>query len=99
MRQRRGISKRSGAEAGRSVFDRQTGSGAVFYPGGNDRTAAHSPQEIALEIWNDIMGGTFGGRVNMNLREDKHWSYGARTAFQFARGDSTWVTQSAGADG
>ena len=39
------------------------------------------------------MGGTFGGRVNMNLREDKHWSYGARTVFQFARGDSAWMTQ------
>src|SRR5260370_20954771 len=29
----------------------------------------------------------------MNLREDKHWSYGAGTAFQFARGDSAWVTR------
>src|SRR5260370_27496839 len=47
----------------------------------------------ALGIWNDVLGGTLGGRVNMNLREDKHWSYGARTTFQFARGDSAWVTQ------
>ena len=53
----------------------------------------NSPQEIALGIWNDILGGTFGGRVNMNLREEKHWSYGARTGFQFARGNSAWVTQ------
>jgi zinc protease len=53
----------------------------------------NSPQEIALGIWNDIMGGTFGGRLNMNLREDKHWSYGARTVFQFARGDSAWVAR------
>jgi zinc protease len=28
---------------------------------------------------NDILGNDFGGRVNMNLREDKHWSYGAYT--------------------
>jgi zinc protease len=51
----------------------------------------NNPQEIPLGVWNDILGGTFGGRVNMNLREDKHWSYGARTGFQFARGDSAWV--------
>jgi zinc protease len=33
--------------------------------------------EVALETTNNIFGGTFGGRLNMNLREDKHWSYGA----------------------
>src|SRR5260370_22672114 len=59
----------------------------------------NSPQEIALGIWNDILGGTFGGRVNMNLREDKHWSYGARTAFQFARGQSAWVNERPGRTG
>jgi zinc protease len=26
---------------------------------------------------NDVLGGTFSSRLNMNLREDKHWSYGA----------------------
>jgi zinc protease len=36
-------------------------------------------QEIALETLNDIWGGTFGSRLNMNLREDKHWSYGAQS--------------------
>jgi len=33
--------------------------------------------EVALETMNNIFGGTFGARLNMNLREDKHWSYGA----------------------
>jgi zinc protease len=28
---------------------------------------------------NDILGGAFTSRVNMNLREDKGWSYGADT--------------------
>jgi zinc protease len=36
-------------------------------------------QEVALGTANDIFGGTFGSRLNMNLREDKHWSYGARS--------------------
>jgi len=35
---------------------------------------------------NQILGGTFTSRMNMNLREDKHWSYGARTIIQSARG-------------
>jgi zinc protease len=33
--------------------------------------------EIAIETMNNIFGGTFGARLNMNLREEKHWSYGA----------------------
>lgn len=35
--------------------------------------------ELAIEAMNDILGGNFTSRINMNLREDKAWSYGART--------------------
>lgn len=31
----------------------------------------------ALNAMNNILGGDFVSRLNMNLREDKHWSYGA----------------------
>ena len=31
----------------------------------------------ALTALNNIVGGDFISRLNMNLREDKHWSYGA----------------------
>ncbi len=34
---------------------------------------------------NNIFGGTFGGRLNMNLREEKHWSYGAASILYGAR--------------
>ena len=34
--------------------------------------------EVALEQMMSILGGDFTSRINMNLREDKHWSYGAR---------------------
>jgi len=44
-----------------------------------------NPQEIAIEAMNDSLGGTFGARLNMNLREDKHWSYGVRTVLRDAR--------------
>ncbi len=32
-------------------------------------------------LMNYAFGGTFNSRVNMNLREDKGWTYGARSAF------------------
>ncbi len=35
--------------------------------------------DIAVEAMNDILGGSFVSRINMNLREDKGWSYGADT--------------------
>ncbi|HET6342983.1 MAG TPA: pitrilysin family protein [Gemmatimonadota bacterium] len=45
-----------------------------------------NPDEIAFETMNLILGGSFTSRINMNLREDKHWSYGARTAVIDAAG-------------
>ena len=35
---------------------------------------------------NSVLGGNFTSRINMNLREDKHWSYGARSMLMDARG-------------
>ena len=46
----------------------------------------NSPQEVATDVMNDLVGGTFSSRLNMNLREDKHWSYGAFSFFIEAKG-------------
>lgn len=46
---------------------------------------------IAIEAMNEVIGGNFNARVNMNLREDKHWAYGAYTFFQSARGQRPWL--------
>ena len=35
--------------------------------------------ELAVESMNEVIGGSFTSRINMNLREDKGWAYGART--------------------
>ncbi|WHI51530.1 pitrilysin family protein [Microbulbifer sp. MLAF003] len=40
----------------------------------------------ALHVMNDIFGGTFTARLNMNLREDKHWAYGAYSFMTGAKG-------------
>jgi zinc protease len=50
-----------------------------------------NPDEIALETMNTILGGAFTSRLNMNLREDKHWSYGVRSTLVPARGPSPFI--------
>jgi zinc protease len=50
-----------------------------------------NPNEIAIETMNTILGGTFTSRVNMNLREDKHWAYGAFTFLWPARGQRPFI--------
>jgi zinc protease len=50
-----------------------------------------NPDELAFQTFNDIFGGAFTSRVNMNLREDKHWSYGAGSFAEDARGQRMWL--------
>jgi zinc protease len=52
----------------------------------------NAQSEIALETMNNIFGGTFGARLNMNLREDKHWSYGAGSVLYGARAQRPLLT-------
>ena len=40
----------------------------------------NNPDELAIDATNAILGGDFTARINMNLREDKHWTYGARSS-------------------
>jgi predicted Zn-dependent peptidase len=50
------------------------------------------PAAIDFEIANGVLGGTFSSRINMNLREDKHWSYGAFSSVGDALGQRVWAT-------
>ena len=63
--------------------------GAQLGPSRND------PDAVALQLVNDIFGGKFSSRINMNLREDKHWSYGAFSVLPAARGQRPYVSISA----
>jgi len=38
-----------------------------------------------------VLGGTFTSRINMNLRETKHWSYGARSALPDTLAQRPWL--------
>jgi zinc protease len=35
--------------------------------------------ELPLQLMNEVLGASFNSRINMNLREDKGWAYGANT--------------------
>jgi zinc protease len=58
---------------------------------GNVAPPKANPKEVSIEAMNSVLGGDFSSRVNMNLREDKHWSYGAFTFFRDARGQRPFV--------
>ena len=47
----------------------------------------------ALLVLNLVLGGQFVSRINMNLREEKGYTYGARTAFDFRLGPGPFVLQ------
>ncbi|UCC73350.1 MAG: insulinase family protein [Gemmatimonadota bacterium] len=61
---------------------------AVPWPGpqseirvGGIGIARLDPDYYAALIMNAILGGLFSSRINMNLREDKGWTYGASSRF------------------
>jgi predicted Zn-dependent peptidase len=50
-----------------------------------------NPNEIAIQVLNNILGGDFTSRINLNLREDKHWTYGAGSFLWDARGQRPFI--------
>jgi zinc protease len=52
----------------------------------------NNPDQIPLDLVNDIFGGNFSSRINMNLREDKHWSYGVGSRLIPARNERPFVS-------
>ncbi len=50
-----------------------------------------SDETLPFEVMNDVFGGKFSARLNMNLREDKHWAYGAYSFAIGARGQRPWI--------
>jgi zinc protease len=54
--------------------------------------AAAQPAQVAF---NTALGGAFTSRINMNLREDKHWSYGAGAGVRTANGPRLFAATAA----
>jgi zinc protease len=58
---------------------------------GHIAVSRNSPDYHALVTLNMVLGGQFVSRINLNLRERKGYTYGARTAFEFRRGPGPFV--------
>jgi zinc protease len=71
------------------------GSGQSVIFGAQLAPAQNDPDAIALQLVNGIFGGKFSSRINMNLREDKHWSYGVRAVLPAARSQRPYISISA----
>src|SRR3546814_7477385 len=46
---------------------------------------------VLLDMANEVIGGSITARLNMNLREDKHWSYGSRSMLAAAERQRPWL--------
>ena len=46
----------------------------------------NSDDDILIDYMNYAIAGSFTSRLNMNLREDKSWSYGVRTSTGYSQG-------------
>ena len=53
--------------------------------------SSKDPASTAFDMANMVLGGDFTARLNMNLREEKHWSYGARSGAAGAVGQRLWT--------
>ena len=50
-----------------------------------------APNNLNIETMNDAFGGLFSARLNMNLREDKHWAYGSYSFMSNAKGQRPYM--------
>ena len=50
---------------------------------------------IDFDFANGVLGGQFSSRLNMNLREDKHWAYGSYSGARNTLGQRPWWASAA----
>lgn len=62
--------------------------------GGQVVPPRNDPSELDLEAFHLALGGTFTSRLNMNLREDKGWTYGASSLLWGARAERPFLLYS-----
>ena len=80
----------AGAAPGVYLIDRP-GAQQSLIVAGHLAPPKSDPREVAFDAFNQLLGGGFSGRINMNLREDKHWSYGAYSLLFDARGERPFL--------
>jgi zinc protease len=82
----------AGPEARLAVIDRP-GAAQSELRIGHACAARSTPDYHTLLMLNTILGGEFVSRLNLNLREQKGYTYGVRTGFNLRRGIGPFVMQ------
>ena len=72
------------------LVDRPGSEQSILFAG-NVAPPYGTPDNIAIQTMNTVLGGDFTARINMNLREDKHWAYGAYSFVVSARGQRPFI--------
>ncbi len=67
------------ASGGRIILVDRPGSPQSLIRGGVVLPVKGTDDPIALRAANDILGGLFSSRLNMDIRENKSWAYGVRS--------------------
>ncbi len=80
------ITEVEGPRSNRLILIDKPGSPQSIILGGRLAPPSSAPNDPAITVMNDILGGQFTSRINMNLREDKSWAYGAYTTLFGAKG-------------
>ncbi|MBA2339981.1 MAG: insulinase family protein [Pyrinomonadaceae bacterium] len=80
----------SAQQRGLYLIDRPGAAQSVIVTG-RVAVARSTPDYFPLLLLNTILGGQFTSRINLNLREDKGYTYGARTAFSFRRAEGPFI--------
>jgi zinc protease len=82
--------------AGRSVtvIDKPGATQSQVWVVGELFPAAH-PDRIPMMVLNNVLGGMFGSRLNLNLRETKGYSYGVRSTLRL-ESDRGWLAAAGG---
>ncbi len=62
---------------------------------GHVAVSRDTPDYFPLLVLNMALGGQFTSRINLNLREDKGYTYGVRSAFDFRRRPGPFLVQTA----
>src|SRR5207248_631766 len=57
---------------------------------GRAAMARGDADEGAMIVFNGVMGGTFSSRLNLKLREEKQWTYGASSGVDMRLGKGPW---------
>lgn len=77
----------------RVVLIDRPGSPQSLILAGHVAPSSRDDANIAMEAMNEILGGGFVSRINLNLREDKGWSYGSRSSLFGASNQRPFIIQ------